>query len=441
MSEPQSSGAKKPNGSTKRILVLVPHDPDLDPRIAWSLSLCRRIAKTDVLATTWSTKKPVKEYDGVVSVERIEATVYASPLIVKISAALGRLDARRSAREFKEREGKPPTTSLARAQHHAGAAFRLAAAWGYYAIIVSALHRRGRAVSIPPKLILCHDIYALLPGAALKRRFGARLVYDTHEYFPESDLLAPRWQQRLTTAVERRFIRHADAVITVSPLLANELQRVYRLRRVISVPNAEPFPPSSPAPRPRDEGAPVRFLLQGQASPGRGIDRLFELWEDLDDDRAVLLVRTPDGDYPRELRERFASLFDSERAHWLPAVSERELVTAARSAHVGVIPYVGPSKNHLYASPNKLSQYMLAGLAILSNDLPYISSLISSYECGVTYNADDEVSLRRAVDRLVSDPESLQTMRERAFLAAKREFNWQTVGRDYEAVIADLFAS
>jgi glycosyltransferase involved in cell wall biosynthesis len=280
----------------------------------------------------------------------------------------------------------------------------------------------------------------LLAGVTVKKQTGAHLVYDAHEYFPESDLLAPRWQQRLIRRLERHFIREADAVITVSPPLAAEFQHVYGISRVVSVPNAEPFREI----RTRvdfEPHSPVRFLLQGQASPGRGIDRLLELWEGLDDPRAVLLLRIPDGDYPKELRRRFAQLLDSGRAQWLNAVPEDELVAAASAADVGVIPYVGPSKNHLYASPNKLSQYMLAGLAILSNDLPYITSLLAQYECGLTYDASDEASFRRTIDTLVSDPVSLERMRKRAFVAARDEFNWQTVSEGYRQVLTDLYES
>lgn len=419
--------------------MLVPHEPDADPRIGWSLSLCRAIGRTDVIATTWSAAKPAKEYDGVVSVERIDAMTYASPNVVRASSILQRLDATQAARRFVERAARKPAKGALGPQYHVGGLFRLIAAWSFYAIIVSALGRRARAVSVPPRLIVAHDIYALLPAVALKRRFGSRLLYDTHEFFPESDLLAPRWQRWLTRAVERRYIRQADAVVTVSPPLARELERVYRIKNVVAAPNAQPFEPS-PQPVPPVRGEPIRFLLQGQASPGRGIDRLFELWEALDDERATLLVRIPDGPYPLELRQRFAGLFASERAQWLPAVPERELVSAARSAHVGIIPYVGPSKNHLFSSPNKLSQYMLAGLAVLSTDLPFISSVLERHDCGATYDADDAESFRAAVDLLIASPERLQSFRQHAQAAARDKFNWATVSGDYRGQLERLFS-
>jgi glycogen(starch) synthase len=424
----------------RRILVLVPHEPELDPRVAWSLRLCRALGPTDVIATTWSSTKPAREFDGTVAIERIDATTYASPSVLRASARLGKLEQRRPAREFIARHGRPPHSRgrRRRLRHHLGAAYRLVAAWSYYAIILSALFRRGRAVSVPPTVILCHDLYALIPAARLKRRFGCALVYDSHEYFPESDLLAPSWQRRLVGMLERRYIRDADAVVAVSPPLAEEMRRRYRLDRVIAVPNAEPLPEQRRVLRVRRASDPVRFLIQGQAAPGRGFERLFELWSAIGHRGAVLQVRCPDGEYPAQLRRQFAELFSSGRAEWVAAVPEDELIDAASAADVGVIPYVGPSLNHLYASPNKLSQYMQAGLAIFANDLPYISSLVRRFDCGVTYRADADTEAFAAVVARLLDRAELERLQQNA-LAATAEFNWETVSMPYAEALADLW--
>ena len=69
------------------------------------------------------------------------------------------------------------------------------------------------------------------------------------------------------TRIERRAIRHADAVVTVSPPLAEHLRELYALDNVISVPNAEPFADAIVPSLLRDPDQPLRFLLQGQVTP------------------------------------------------------------------------------------------------------------------------------------------------------------------------------
>ncbi len=180
---------------------------------------------------------------------------------------------------------------------------------------------------------------------------------------------------------------------------------------------------------------PLRFLLQGQASPGRGFEELFGAWRSIDPARATLQVRCPPHEYVARLRERFA---DVAALEWLEPVSEDLLITAARDADVGVIPYVGPSLNHLYASPNKLSQYMSAGLAILSSDLPNIRSLLDRYDCGVVYDPADPTTLVARVEELCGDPDELLRLRTNALHAAATEFNWETVSVPYASALGEL---
>ena len=54
-----------------RILVLVPHEPDLDPRVKWVTQLCARMARTDVLAFADEAEQARIQYDGVVCTERV----------------------------------------------------------------------------------------------------------------------------------------------------------------------------------------------------------------------------------------------------------------------------------------------------------------------------------------------------------------------------------
>jgi glycosyltransferase involved in cell wall biosynthesis len=181
----------------------------------------------------------------------------------------------------------------------------------------------------------------------------------------------------------------------------------------------------------------VRFLLQGQASPGRGFEPLLELWSSLDEPRALLQLRCPDGAYPRELRERYADLAREGRIEWLEPVSERELIAVARGADVGVIPYVGPNPNHLYACPNKLSQYMAAGLAILSTELPYVRELVQRFDSGLTFDSDPG-RFGEVVSRLVHDEALRSRLQANALRAARESFNWEEVSEPYARALARL---
>lgn len=442
-----TSSPPRTGRSLDRILVLVPHDPHLDPRIDWTIELCREVAPTDVIGATWTVGGEAIAYDGRVLVEAAYAAEYLSRsgrAAQRVSQWADRPSVQSLLRHRAERRssGMEPTRRFVDAVRLAAADVAAAATtWAFVTPVMQALYRRGRATSVPPRLIVAHDLYALIPAILLKRVFGCPVLYDSHEYWPQANLLGPRWEAAAVRALEGRLVRAADQTITVSPPLAALLAREHRLAEVLSVPNAEPFRPDAvPPPRRRDDES-VRFLLQGRMAPGRGIERVMAAWRHVDAD-AVLVVRAPEDPYLAVLREQFDDLVRGGRLVFRDPVGEDELVAAAREADVGLIPYGDANPNHRYACPNKLSQYLQAGLAVLVNDRSeYASGLVVSERCGAGYDPDRPETLASAVASLAADRRSLDDMRERAFALARDRFNWGVQSSPYAAAIERLFTS
>lgn len=395
--------------------MLVPHDPDADSRIGWVADLCTAVADTTILGATWSNERPVRERRGAALVERAYIPAAAGKTAKTLGKAGGAL--------------QKLTAILP------GRVVQFSASWLRYSMIVDALYRRAKEPA-RSDLIVCHDLLGLIAGVRLKTIWGVPLLYDTHEYWPQASLLHEPWEEFLLTRIERRLVRKADQVVTVSPPLAAHLERVYGVGPVLSVPNAEPAR-SAPLP----SGAPgshVRFLLQGQLAAGRGLELLLDAWSGVNE-RAVLQLRYVPNPYASAIERRYAALFESGRVETLAPVGEGELVEAAAEADVGVVPYVGPNLNHLYASPNKVSQYMQAGLALLvSSDLQYVGTLLERFGCGLTYDPRRPETLRAAVDYIVRDPQELSRMKAAAATAAETEFNWEVVSRPYSDAITRL---
>jgi glycosyltransferase involved in cell wall biosynthesis len=389
--------------------MLVDHEPAADPRIGWVAAMCGELARTHVIGAVPAVgARPMRESDGPVSVERVDANAHAARFVKGLAAGVGA-----AARVL------PPLAPVSAA--------------AYRAVHSSAVHRRGRALNVPPNVVVCHDLPTLPAGVALKRRFGARLLYDTHEYWPQANRTASALEERLTETLERRLIRAADAVVTVSPQLARHLERTYGLTGVVAAPNAVPFREEVTPSPPRRRG-PVRFLLQGHVGPGRGVGELLEAWARLSiGDDAELVVRAPFGPERDALARRYG-----DSVVFAEPVAEELLVEAATDSDVGLIPYGGENLNHRYASPNKLGQYMHAGLAVLGKRSEFVSEVVARYDCGLVY--DDTTSLGEALRRLVGERDLLGRMKRSSYDAARREFNWEVQSRAYRQAVEDLLA-
>lgn len=444
----------------KRILMLVPHEPDADPRVGWVAKLCEEIGPTDIIGVSaWQPAaayrtKSLCEATGNVYLERIDLYEYASPRkkawamltsVLSVGGTVRRyLERERHGQGLaasKERVGPERISWRQKVDHWIGARCRFVSIWAAYDLLIDALYRRARSCSIVPRLIVCHDIFALAAAIRLKPFFRCRVLYDAHELWPEADLLAQDWEREAMAAYEEKLIRQADAVVTVTPQIVTHLEQQYCISNVICAPNATPNEQDDRRHEPRPPSLPVKCLFQGQVTWRRGLEELLSAWNGVNPDQAVLYLRCPENEYLSYLREKFGQIIREGKIVLLQPVGEGELVAAARTADVGVIPYVGPNLNHLYCCPNKLSQYMQAGLAILSNRLTFVADVITRHRCGLTYDANNPASLVEAIQLLAENPARLLAMKQRAAEAARLDFNWQSQSTAYKQAIATLYAS
>jgi len=298
-----------------------------------------------------------------------------------------------------------------------------------------------------PDVVHCNDLDTLLVGALAKQTLKCRVIYDAHEFFPVADSLCRWLDTTFFSIVERNLIRKADAVVTVNPLLAEAMRKAYRLARVYSVPNVEIWDESRPPPEQNSRMATlaagrVKFLFQGRFTLARGIEEIIRAWSLVDGTRAALFLRGPDNMWRKaamDLAAQFGLLDTS--IYFLDAVAEDMLVSAAAEADVGIIPYLPLAINERLSCPNKLSQYLHAGLMVITNDLPYVKSIVADARAGLSYTSDDLSTLAAAIELVVNDPKLLRQSRESALRFARENFNWQVHGttllRLYAGAVAD----
>jgi glycosyltransferase involved in cell wall biosynthesis len=287
---------------------------------------------------------------------------------------------------------------------------------------------RASQIGRESNLVYCHDLYTLQAGVMLKRRWGVRLVYDSHEYYPYQ--YTSRCFRAVIGAYEAMLVREVDVYITVSPQLAEELERVYRARPVHAIPNVEPVPDPKP-PIPKSEmsnlaDGRLKLLFQGTFAEGRGLEEVLREWTGVDGTRVALFLRGPQNEW-RERLERLAEELGllGKSVYVLPPVLEKDLIGAAQEADIGLIPYKGDLPSYRLACPNKLSQYLHAGLAILANRIPFVEQTVARGQVGVCYDVDQPGSLARAVEALTGDPPAFERLRKNALEFARSEYNWE----------------
>jgi glycosyltransferase involved in cell wall biosynthesis len=257
-------------------------------------------------------------------------------------------------------------------------------------------------------VVHANDLDTLPAGLALARRSRARLVYDAHELYTEFEAPAPRLARRLVLALEGRLARRADAVVTVSDGVADELRARLRLRdRPLVVLNA-PHRAELAAPGPRN--GPVRAIYQGGLGPGRGLDDLLAA-AGARDVSLSLRIRMAD---PNALRRLLDERGLGERVRVLDPVPPTAVLDALREFDVGLIFDRPQSRNSDLSVPNKFFEYLMAGLAVVAPRLETIGPLVDGEGVGLTYDPRERDGLAAALERLAADRGALAEMQRRA---------------------------
>ena len=277
-----------------------------------------------------------------------------------------------------------------------------------------------------PKVFVAHDLPMLPVAKRLATACGARLVYDSHELYSEQEFSGR--EKRRWADIEARYIGACDAVITVNQLIATELERRYGIAHVHVILNAERSVGEVQNTRAlhRVFGlAPEQkvLLMQGGLSAGRHLDVLVDAMAHVHD-RSIVLVVLGDGLLQTQLQARARSAATAGRVCFHPAVPQKELLSFTAAADAGVIPYQATCLNNYYCTPNKLFEFIAAGIPILGSDLPEIRRLVVGQQIGMVGNMQSAMDMAALIDAFFSDARRLSAWRDN-LLVTRQSVCWQ----------------
>jgi len=278
----------------------------------------------------------------------------------------------------------------------------------------------------PGDIYHCHDLYTLPLGYRAKRRHGGNLVYDAHELTTELAYIS-RPKKMVWGVLERFLIRRADEVIATGTYRAEYLARKYKVVAPTVILNCPPLSAAETHNRAlreklgiEDDTVPV-ILYQGGFVGGRGLDKLVLAVAHLNRGALVLMGW---GELEGELRSLVKKMGLERRVFFTEPVAPDQVVYYCMSASVGVVIYLRTSLNNYYATPNKLYEYIHAGLPVVSSDFAALREVVEGYGMGCTFDPEKPESIAAAINWVLDDEQRYDRMSENAGEASKI-FNWE----------------
>jgi glycosyltransferase involved in cell wall biosynthesis len=277
----------------------------------------------------------------------------------------------------------------------------------------ASLVRAGRTLG-SVDVVHANDLDTLPAGYLLARESGSRLVYDAHELYSDFDPDPPRLARAVLDKLERTLARRADAVVTVSDPIADELRRRFGVEPLVVL-NAPELDDEDPPQLP--EPPPLRAIYQGAFGTGRPLEDLLEAIRLAPNVRLTLRVNrstrdTLERELPEELRDRVTVE---------EPVPPQDVLDGLRAHHVGLLFDRPLTRNAELSSPNKLFEYLSAGLAVVAPRLPgFVSALDGA---GALYEPGSPPAMASELERLADDSPLLAELRRRARALAVERYN------------------
>jgi glycosyltransferase involved in cell wall biosynthesis len=228
------------------------------------------------------------------------------------------------------------------------------------------------------EIIWANDLDVLWPAVLMKRLRGTRIIYDSHEYFTEGEGLTGRERiKAIWTRIEERCIPHVDLFITVNESIAEIYRKKY---------NREVFVQRNMPILEEDESERVELfetktvVLQGAyIDPDRGGMELVEAFQYLE---GIQLLIVGAGKDLENMKRRIVELQLEEKVNVLPRMSYFELKQLTQRVHLGVSLDKPLHLNYTLSLPNKLFDYIHAGLPVLVSNLVEPAGIVNEFKVG-----------------------------------------------------------
>lgn len=288
-----------------------------------------------------------------------------------------------------------------------------------------------------PDLIVANDLFGALIACLCWSSTEVTVIYDAQELFTDSFemLEGPKFtaaEKSAWISVETDVCRRVAGTVTVS----EGISCIYAERHgadCFVVPNFVPredhvdYPPS---------GGPRRFVFIGRPDPHRGLEKLVRAWDFPPEEATLDLYLTGGLQTKALMRLSGTRIRRFSGPVFRKPVSPDEIVKTLAAYDVGVVPYEYPYP-YTHASPNKLGEYLAAGLALIANDQEFSGNLVKTRGLGRVFDWRRRGSFENAV-REMSMPNVFLESRESVRAARESEVNWDEAVEELRAFLTSL---
>lgn len=274
------------------------------------------------------------------------------------------------------------------------------------------------AIDLKGDIYHLHDPELLRIALKLKRK-GKIVVYDAHEDLPRQLLGKSYLPFKFLFAVlfelfENFVVKKLDGVVCATPYIADRFKKINPNTVAI---NNFPLISEIDFSVVASEIKENKVCFIGGISQIRGTRQLVEAMDKTK--TSLALAGAIDVAYMEEL----VGLKGWRNVDALGFINRKQALKLKQTSIAGMVTFL-PYPNHINAQPNKIFEYMAAGLPVIGSNFPLWKEIIEGNNCGICVDPTDSTAIATAIDTIANNKELAEVMGHNGSRLVKEKYNW-----------------
>lgn len=266
-----------------------------------------------------------------------------------------------------------------------------------------------------------HDPELMPIGIKLKK-LHKKVIFDAHEDLPKQLLSKPYLNKfvlkiisKLVAKYEKYATKKFDYIITATPFIREKFLKINK--NTIDVNNFPIIKELNSTTLWKDKKDEVCYI--GGISTIRGIREVVEAFNNESSARLNLA-----GSYGEDnLKDCLVQKKGWSSVNEYGFVNRNEVHSILSKSKAGLVTLY-PTINYQDALPVKMFEYMLAGIPVISSNIPLWKKIIENHNCGILVDPLKPKEIREAIMYIIDNPKEAEIMGKNGKQAVLEKYNW-----------------
>ena len=280
-------------------------------------------------------------------------------------------------------------------------------------------------------IIVANDLDTLLASYFVSKLRSKKLVYDSHEYFTEvPELVNRKFPRKVWKYLEKKILPKIKYAYTVSESIAKTYFKLYGIEMQIvrNVPYL-----NTKSQKDEIKNSELKTILyQGSLNVGRGLEHMIDAMAFIKNAKLIIIG---DGDITNQLKKRIRSKNLENKIELKGRIPFEELMNETYKADLGIALEENLGLNYYYALPNKLFDYIQAGVPVLVSPFPEMQKIVKKYDIGTVYDHKSPQALADKINEIFDLKNRYLKWKKNTAKAAK-ELCWE----NEEKILIDIYS-